>query len=135
MPCKTRTLGSWMGFVVQNPPSDGISDLSFSPTSDFMAASSWDNQTGIWEVQPSGMTVPKASIQHEAPALCCTWSKDGMKLFSGGADKAGRMMDLMTGQTTQVAAHDAPIKGARFIDGMAGQSTMLVTGSWDKTVK
>jgi hypothetical protein len=46
------------------------------------------------------------------------------------------MMDLNTGQSTQVAAHDAPIKSARFVDGLTGApGTMVVTGSWDKTLK
>ena len=44
------------------------------------------------------------------------------------------MFDTATGQTTQVAAHEMPIKCVRFIEHpQAGQ--MLVTGSWDKTLK
>ncbi|KAJ3090080.1 hypothetical protein HK102_004729 [Quaeritorhiza haematococci] len=120
---------------VISPPTDGISDLSFSPQANFLAASSWDNQTRIWEVQATGNTVPKASITHEGPALCCTWSKDGTKLFSGGADKAGRVIDVNTMQTIQVAAHDAPIKCARFVDGAGGMQNIVATGSWDKTLR
>ncbi|KAI9203704.1 WD40-repeat-containing domain protein [Polychytrium aggregatum] len=118
-----------------NPPAtDGITDLAFSPQIDLLAASSWDNQTRIWEVQPTGVTVAKASIPHEGPALCCAWSKDGTKLVSGGADKAGRMMDITTGQTTQVAAHDAPIKCCKWIN-TASMNNIIVTGSWDRTIK
>ncbi|KAI9338754.1 WD40-repeat-containing domain protein [Obelidium mucronatum] len=122
-------------FEVSSPPTDGISSLAFSPTAELLAASSFDNQTRIWEVQGNGSTVPKAAITHDAPSLCCTWSKDGSKLFSGGADKAGKMMDLATGQTTQVAGHDAPISCARFVENVGGAGTMVITGSWDKTVK
>jgi len=45
------------------------------------------------------------------------------------------MMDLGSGNTTatQVAAHDEPVKCVRMFD--AGGNTMLVTGSWDKTIK
>jgi mRNA export factor len=50
---------------------------------------------------------------------------------SGGADKAGRMFDITTGQSTQVAQHDEPIKCAKFLD----QGNVLATGSWDKTIK
>ncbi|KAI8388118.1 WD40-repeat-containing domain protein [Radiomyces spectabilis] len=117
-------------FEVASPPTDGISDISFSSQADFLGVSSWDNQVRIYEVQPSGQTIPKASFSHEAPALCVTWSKDGTKLVSGGADKAGRMFDITTGQTTQVAQHDEPIKCAKFLD-----QGILATGSWDKTVK
>ncbi|KAI8848596.1 Poly(A)+ RNA export protein [Chytridium lagenaria] len=118
---------------VSNPPTDGISDLSFSPTADLLAASSWDNNTRIWEVQQNGTTVGKAMITHEAPALCCSWSKDGSKLVSGGADKMARMMDLQSGQTSIVGSHDLPIKCAKFVD--TPQGTILVTGSWDKTIR
>jgi mRNA export factor len=55
----------------------------------------------------------------------------------GGADKAARMIDLGAGQNTaiQVAAHDQPIRSVRFFDSPQGGAQMLVTGSWDKTVK
>lgn len=46
------------------------------------------------------------------------------------------MLDLNTSITNvqQVAQHDQPIKCAKFMDG-PNNSPMLVTGSWDKTVK
>ena len=59
--------------------------------------------------------------------------QEGNKIFSGGADNAGRMFDVTTGQATQVAQHDAPIKVVRWID--VPGSGLLATGSWDKTIK
>ncbi|KAF7731739.1 hypothetical protein EC973_008253 [Apophysomyces ossiformis] len=119
-------------FEVASPPTDGISALEFSPQADYLAVSSWDNQVRIYEVQPTGNTLPKAAFSHEGPALCVTWSKDGTKIVSGGADKAGRMYDVATGQTTQIAQHAEPIKCAKFLD----QAQQIVaTGSWDKTIK
>ncbi|KAJ3129191.1 hypothetical protein HK098_002175, partial [Nowakowskiella sp. JEL0407] len=120
---------------VVSPPSDGISDLAFSPVADYLAASSWDNHTRIWEIQGNGSSIPKAQIEHTAPALCTSWSKDGTKVFSGGADKVGKVLDLQTGQTSQFASHDAPIKCSRWVDGVNGMNNIIVTGSWDKTVK
>ncbi len=52
-----------------------------------------------------------------------------------GCDKAARMLDLGTGQVQQVAAHDAPIKSCRFINDVGNMNNILVTGSWDKTIK
>ncbi|KAI8891187.1 WD40 repeat-like protein [Backusella circina FSU 941] len=118
-------------FEVNSPPTDGISALDFSSQADYLAVSSWDNQVRIYEVQPSGTTLPKASYAHEGPALCVTWSKDGTKVVSGGADKAGRMFDISTGQSTQIAQHDDTIKCVKFLD----QGNIVATGSWDKTVK
>ena len=59
--------------------------------------------------------------------------QEGNKVFSGGADNAGRMFDVATGQATQVAQHDMPIKAVRWID--APQAGILATASWDKTIK
>lgn len=39
------------------------------------------------------------------------------------------MFDVQTGQTSQVAQHDEPIKSLRWIDMQGG---LLATGSWDK---
>ena len=88
---------------------------------------------------------------HQGPVLSVCWNKvrcgsyhasrvahenackkDGTKLFSGGADNAGRMFDTTTGQAQQVAQHDAPIKVVKWVDAQGG---ILATGSWDKTIK
>ena len=53
-------------------------------------------------------------------------------MFTGGCDKIVKMWPLMSGGApTQVAAHDAPIKEVAWIENMS----MLVTGSWDKTLR
>ena len=59
--------------------------------------------------------------------------QDGRKIFSAGADKAGREYDLTTQQARQVAVHDAPIRVCKSI--VAGGTQMLVTGGWDKMLK
>lgn len=58
-------------------------------------------------------------------------------MVSGGADKAARVIDLGAGSntSTQVAAHDQPIRSVRFFDHPNANEQMLVTGSWDKTIK
>ncbi|KAG9010988.1 hypothetical protein FRB94_009034 [Tulasnella sp. JGI-2019a] len=115
-----------------DPPPDSISSISFSPTADFLAVGSWDNNVRIYEIDAAGRSQGKAMYSHEGPVLDVCWSKDGTKIFSGGADKAARMYDLQTGASQQVGAHDAPIKCVRWIETGGG---ILITGSWDKTVK
>jgi mRNA export factor len=58
-------------------------------------------------------------------------------VVGAGADKAARMLDLGSGQTVanQVAAHDQPIRSVRFFDAPQANAQMIVTGSWDKTIK
>lgn len=47
-----------------------------------------------------------------------------------------RIIDLGAGGVVKpVAQHDAPIRSVRFFDSPTGGDQMLVTGSWDKTVK
>ncbi|CDZ97849.1 mRNA export protein (contains WD40 repeats) [Phaffia rhodozyma] len=117
-----------------NPPSDSVSAVSFSPTADILAVSSWDSTVRLYETNAQGQSQGKAEYKHEGPVMDLCWVPDGSKVISCGADKAARMYDLATGQSSQVAAHDAPIRSCRYVP-QANGSGFLVTGSWDKTLK
>jgi mRNA export factor len=123
-------------FQVANPPADGVSSLSWSPSANFLVATCWaygeqaDNVL-CYEVQTNGQAMPKAAIKHEAPVLCSAWHSDGSAVFSGGCDNQVKKWDLATNQTTQVAQHDAPVRHCAWIN----EVNLLVTGSWDKTLK
>ncbi|PSS27381.1 hypothetical protein M430DRAFT_38162 [Amorphotheca resinae ATCC 22711] len=135
---QNNTLGDLSKDVaLNNPPEDSISDIAFSTQSQHLAVASWDKKVRIYEISPTGGSEGKAFFDHEAPVLSCHWSKDGTKVVGGGADKAARMIDLGSGQNvgTQVAAHDQPIRAVRFFENPQGGQEMLVTGSWDKTIK
>ncbi|KDR65382.1 hypothetical protein GALMADRAFT_232934 [Galerina marginata CBS 339.88] len=106
-------------------PSDSSS--SFSSQADYMAVGSWDNSVLIYEVGAGGQMQGKAFYLHQGPVLDVCWNKDGTKIFSGGADNAGRMFDVTTGQATQVARHDAPIRVVGWVD--APGAGILATGS------
>jgi len=116
---------------VQPPPTDGISQLAWSPKAHHLVASSWDKEVRFWDVKPNGTTEPKASISHEQPALCCCWSDDGTKVFSGGCDNKAFCWDLASNTKVQVGQHDNAIKYIHWYS----PSKILMTGSWDKTIK
>ncbi|PCH42139.1 WD40 repeat-like protein [Wolfiporia cocos MD-104 SS10] len=118
---------------VAEPPTDSISSLAFCPQADYLAVGSWDNNVRIYEVGQNGQTQGKAMYPHQGPVLSVCWNKEGNKILSGGCDNAGRMFDVTTGQSTQVAQHDAPIKCVKWIE--TPQGGILATGSWDKTIK
>ncbi|KZT29798.1 WD40 repeat-like protein [Neolentinus lepideus HHB14362 ss-1] len=118
---------------IRGPPADSISSLSFSPTADFLAVGGWDNNVHVYEVAGNLDSRGVAMYSHQGPVLGVCWNKDGTRILSGGADNAARVFDVQTGQSSQVAAHDAPVKAARWIE--SPQGCILVTGSWDKTVK
>jgi mRNA export factor len=117
---------------VADPPSDSISSISFSSAADYLAVGSWDNNVRIYEVGANGQTQGKAMYSHQGPVLSVCWNKEGNKVLSGGADNAARLFDVTTGQSQQVAQHDAPVKVVKWIDAQGG---ILATGSWDKTIK
>ena len=60
-------------------------------------------------------------------------TQEGNRVVSGGADNAGRIYDLESGQSAQIAQHDAPIKSVRWFE--SPQGSIVVTGSWDKTLR
>ena len=62
--------------------------------------------------------------------MCLKWSLDGSQIVSGGADHKGRLYDIETGKQVEFAHHEAPIKSILFAD-----YNLVVTGSWDKTIK
>jgi len=119
--------------VVQALP-DGISSISWSKKANYFVAGSWDNKVRCWEVGTTAQgiaAIPKAAISHDAPVLCTVWSGDGQRVFSAGCDNKAKMWPLAGGNPIQIAQHNAPIKSICYLD----EFNIVVTGSWDKTVK
>jgi len=116
--------------VVPEPPADGVSCLSWSPTGNILAAGSWDKSVRIWEVTQTGIAA-RMAYQHEAPVLCCAFSKDGQRLISGGCDNKVKMKVLQTQQEQQIGQHDRPVKEVFSVDEM----NLVVSGSWDQTLR
>ncbi|KLO19343.1 WD40 repeat-like protein [Schizopora paradoxa] len=120
---------------VANPPSDSISSLAFSSAGNFLAAGSWDNKVRIYEINDQKQSQGRAMYEHQGPVLDLYWNKEGSKIVSAGVDNAARVYDLQTGQATQVAQHDAPIKSVRWFETPQVNGGLVATGSWDKTLK
>ncbi|KAJ4480033.1 Poly(A)+ RNA export protein [Lentinula aciculospora] len=116
-----------------NPPNDSISSLSFSKKADYLAVGSWDNSVRVYEVSPQGQSQGRAMYTHQAPVLSVCWNEEGSRIFSGSVDNTGLMFDVVTGQATQVAQHDGPVKVVKWVN--MPHARVLVTGSWDKSVK
>jgi len=108
-----------------------VSALAWSPTRNFLVATSWDQQARCYEVQANGQTAPRAAVQAEAPLLAAAWHHEGGAVFVAGCDKQAKKWDLATNASTQVAAHDAPIRHLAWIPEMQ----LLVTGGWDRTLR
>ncbi|KAH8813100.1 WD40-repeat-containing domain protein [Xylogone sp. PMI_703] len=120
---------------LDNVPSDSISALSWSPQTNHLAASSWDNKVYIYDINTSESKKFRIYFELGGPVLDCHWSLDGTIVVGAGADQTARILDLNSGITHQVAIHDKPVRSARFIQIPQSNGPMLVTGSWDGTIK
>ncbi|KAK3365758.1 WD40-repeat-containing domain protein [Lasiosphaeria ovina] len=134
----SNTLGDLKQDVeLGSPPEDSISDLCFNPNptdpKDFLAVASWDKKVRIYEILPNGQGQGKLQMEHDGPVFSCDFFKDGSKVIAGGADKQAKVLDLVSGQTAQVAQHDAPVRCVRYFENNG--TPMAVTGSWDKMIK
>mmetsp|Transcript_36952 Transcript_36952/g.59531 ORF Transcript_36952/g.59531 Transcript_36952/m.59531 type:complete len:339 (-) Transcript_36952:58-1074(-) len=115
---------------------DSVSSLKFSPNSNFLSVTSWDNSCSVFEYSKNGNTIqanPKAQMSnpHSGPVLGCSWNSGGNKIYTVSADKTGKVWDLASSQVVQFAAHDAPIEHVFAVEEMG----MVITASWDKTIK
>eukprot|EP01025_Chloroclados_australasicus_P025594 TRINITY_DN2552_c0_g2_i1.p1 TRINITY_DN2552_c0_g2~~TRINITY_DN2552_c0_g2_i1.p1 ORF type:complete len:412 (+),score=36.83 TRINITY_DN2552_c0_g2_i1:48-1238(+) len=113
-------------------PQDGVSSLTFSPVADLIVASCWDDQVLCWEInKQNGQSQAKASQKFQSPVLCTAWTPDGANVFCGGCDNQVSLWNLQTNQMQVVAKHDKPVRHCFYLQ----DKNMLVTGSWDKTVR
>ncbi|ODV81952.1 WD40 repeat-like protein [Suhomyces tanzawaensis NRRL Y-17324] len=122
--------------TVNNPPEDTVSDLSFSPQQDLLAVASWDKKVRIYEIDPSsGNNQGRALYEHAAPVFSTSWTFDGTKVVSGGADKQVKLFDIQSQQAQQIGAHDQPIKCVKYVECGSTNTPAVVSASWDKTLK
>ncbi|CAE8716987.1 unnamed protein product, partial [Polarella glacialis] len=117
-------------------PGDSVSCLAWSPVQDMLAAASWDQSVLLWEVQSANMSaqpevIARARFQHEAPVLCCRFTRDGQRLVTGGCDQKVRVRDLQTQQDLELGKHDAPVSEVAVLDDL----NLIVSGSWDRTLR
>lgn len=122
--------------TINNGPEDTISDLAFSPQQDLLAVASWDKKVRIYDIDPnSGANQGRALFEHDGPVFSARWLTDGTRVCSGGADKQVKLFDLASQQTQQIGVHDAPVRAVRSVLCGPTNTEVVVSGSWDKTLK
>ncbi|KAI0416211.1 WD40-repeat-containing domain protein [Xylaria grammica] len=122
--------------VLASNGEDTIQSISWSPVANHVAAASWDSKVRIYNVASSSSTRGVSTLLAEGPIFSCDWAQDGKTVIAGGADKKIRIMDASTGQQQEVVgSHDAPVRGVRFANVPGTQGPIVMSGSWDKTVK
>ncbi|MCJ1484838.1 Poly(A)+ RNA export protein rae1 [Schaereria dolodes] len=124
---------------VTSAPSDSISDLSWSPAANHhLAVASWDTKVRVYDLaQNNSSEGGQPLIEFDGPVLSCDWSRNGQQIVGASTDHTARLLDLAVNgaPAQQVAAHDGPIRVVRFFEAPQSNAPMIVTGSWDKTVR
>eukprot|EP00040_Diaphanoeca_grandis_P024581 m.135327 g.135327 ORF g.135327 m.135327 type:complete len:324 (+) comp29788_c1_seq1:205-1176(+) len=115
-------------FELNQPPTDGISSLSFSPApANFLMVTSWDQTVRLYDVVSNSL---RTKFEVGTPVLsgCISSPIQG---FSGGLDGTVRSHDLNSGTQSTVGSHTEAV---RCLDYSQTKGAVL-SGSWDKTVK
>lgn len=122
--------------TINNGPEDTITDLSFSPVQDILAVASWDKKVRLYDIDPnSGNNQGRALYEHDGPVFSARWLSDGTRVCLGGADKQVKLFDLASQQAQQIGVHDAPVRCVRSVQCGPTNTEVVVSGSWDKTLK
>ncbi|KAG2432702.1 hypothetical protein HYH02_006685 [Chlamydomonas schloesseri] len=118
---------AYLGDPVEAPPSDGISRVVFSRTSDLLLASSWDKNLHLYD---AGTRLPRASFPHAAPLLDCCFESDGT-VYASGLDGQVKRYDTQTTTSAVLGTHSAAVQSLIFIP----EKGVLLSGSWDQSLK
>lgn len=137
-------------YTLPNPPTHPISSLAFnpnppssSPISRQFLAASWDSTVRLYQLVDANSSSSSLSgenkasatrqlhrFQHEAPVLDVCWLSPTLAA-SGGVDRRVRLLDLETGNATILGKHGSAISRVRY----EPSTRLLITASWDKTIK
>ncbi|KAF8641345.1 hypothetical protein AX16_010043 [Volvariella volvacea WC 439] len=119
--------------VLPSPPFDSISAVRYSPTNpDQLLASSWDTTVRLYDVGEKGVreSEARAKFDHRAAVLACCWS-DGAHGYSGCLDTSVRELDLTNEKILNLGSHSDAVSAITY----AREQNVLITGSWDRTLK
>eukprot|EP01104_Vermistella_antarctica_P017780 TRINITY_DN636_c0_g2_i1.p1 TRINITY_DN636_c0_g2~~TRINITY_DN636_c0_g2_i1.p1 ORF type:complete len:331 (+),score=59.08 TRINITY_DN636_c0_g2_i1:212-1204(+) len=114
-------------FTLPSPPTDGVSNVTFSPSDSLLLASSWDTSVRLYDVSSNAI---RTQYNHKAAVLDCCFA-DNTTAFSGGVDKTVQSYDFNTSTQIKLGEHDAPVKCLQY----CASEGILVSGSWDQTVR
>ena len=110
-----------------------VQDVALSNNGDFAVSASWDKSLRLWNLK-TGEAIAKF-LGHTKDVLSVAFSADNRQIVSGGRDNLLKMWNVK-GEcmfTMERDAHTDWVSCVRFSP--APQSPLIVSGSWDNTVK
>ncbi|KAI9261667.1 WD40-repeat-containing domain protein [Phascolomyces articulosus] len=99
-------------FEITDPPTDGITNVIFSPTdSRLLLASSWDSTVRLYNVDENRL---QTQVKHHGAILDTCFGIDSNTAYHGGLEKQVTKLDLETSTEQQIGTHDAPVRCVRW---------------------
>jgi cell cycle arrest protein BUB3 len=119
-------------YKLNNPPTDGITRVKFSPTNvNQLLATSWDSHARVYDIL-SNTILDQWQHDTQSSLLDGCFSIDGTCVFTGGVDCQLMQYDLHQQSLSLLGKHDKAIK---CVLSVPRQSHLVLTGSWDEYVK
>mmetsp|Transcript_25406 Transcript_25406/g.46168 ORF Transcript_25406/g.46168 Transcript_25406/m.46168 type:complete len:369 (-) Transcript_25406:331-1437(-) len=116
-----------LGELVEKPPLDGISRVIFNNSDNHFLASSWDQTVRLYDGSTGTL---KCTNFQDAPVLDCCF-QNSTTAFSSTVDGHVNQIDLVTNSASLLGKHEAGAQTVTYLQ----QSGLLVSGSWDKTLR
>ena len=115
-------------FALDPAPTDGISSVRFgAKSSQFLLVSSWDAHVRLYDIEANRL---KHSYKHQFAVLDACFT-DPYHAYSGGVDCQVKTYDFMAQRETILGSHADAVRCIMH----APNYNLIITGSWDKTVK
>ena len=89
-------LTTYGGFGTENPRTDSLYGIAYSPDSKYVLTGGWDGVMRLYDAQ-SGKELHEFSANKES-IYGVAFSPDGRLALSGGKDKTAHLWDVQTGQ-------------------------------------
>jgi len=115
-------------YKLKSAPEDGITNVTFGPnSSQFLLVSSWDKKVRLYDIVSNNQ---RCAYSHSLPVLDCAF-QDPIHVWSGGLDNTLKSYDINSSTENAHGSHESAIKCVEY----SGECNLIVTGSWDSTVK
>eukprot|EP00483_Globobulimina_turgida_P002128 UN02130 len=117
---------------LNDPPSDSIQAIKWSPTQNMLACASWDCAVKAYSFNSeTGSSTKSGEYKNSAPALDVIWSSDGNNILSAGCDRIIKQWNPSQATPSVIGYHDEAIR--RIV--LSSESGQLLSGGWDKQLK
>lgn len=111
-------------FALDQPPSDGISQVVWANSSDLLLASSWDRTLRLYDVAHN---VCRMQVEQAGAVLDCCFDATDTRAFAVGMDQHVTAVDLATGSRSVLGSHSGVSRCV--VSHVESQS--LFSGGWD----